>query len=68
MTGPAKIGHICTQNLALFLNFNSQYLMKYKSYDNKMLKAYSQINTKAEKVYKEYHKHRPRNVPFSEHV
>ena len=52
VTGPAKIGHICTQNLALFLNFNSQYLMKYKSYDNEILKAYSQINKKAEKVYR----------------
>ena len=52
VTGPAKIGHICTQNLALFLNFNSQYLMKYKSYDNEILKAYSQMNKKAEKLYR----------------
>ena len=52
VTRPAKIGHICTQNLALFLNFNSQYLMTYKSYDNEILKAYSQMNKKAEKVYR----------------
>ena len=52
VTGPAKIGHICTQNLALFLNFNSQYLMKYKSYDNEILNAYSQMNKKAEQVYR----------------
>ena len=52
MTGPAKIGHICTQNLALLLNFNSQYLMKYKSYDNETLKAYLQMNKKAETVYR----------------
>ena len=49
VTGPAKIGHIYTQNLALFLNFNSQYLMKYKSYDNEILKAGLQMNKKAEK-------------------
>ena len=52
VTGPAKIGHICTQNLAIFLNFNLQYLMKYKSYDNEILKAYLQMNKKAEKVYR----------------
>ena len=43
--------------------------MKYKSYDNEILKAYSQMNKKAEKFIElEYHKHRPRQVPFSEHV
>ena len=34
VTGPARMGHICTQNLALFLNFNLQYLFKYKYRDN----------------------------------
>ena len=44
VTGPAKIGHICTQNFALFLNFNLQYLLKYKSYDNELSIPYLQIN------------------------
>ena len=26
VTGPTKIGHICTQNLSNFLNFSSLYL------------------------------------------
>ena len=26
VTGPVKIGHICTQNLPNFLNFNLLYL------------------------------------------
>ena len=41
VTGPAKIGHICTQNLASFLNFNLQYLLKYKYYDNEICMSYS---------------------------
>ena len=41
--GPAKIG---TQNMALFLNFNLYYLLKYKSYDNEIFIPYSQINKK----------------------
>ena len=52
VTGPAKIGHICTQNIALFLNFNLQYLSKYECYDIKMLMPYSQINKKASKSYR----------------
>ena len=52
VTGPAKIGHIYTQYLALFLNFNLQYLLKYKSYDHKLFMPYSQINRKAHKVYR----------------
>ena len=44
MTGPAKIGHICTQNLALFLNFNLQYLLQYEGYDNKIFIPYSQMS------------------------
>ena len=45
--GPAKIG---TQNMALFLNFNLHYLLKYKSYDNKIFIPYSQINKKAKRT------------------
>ena len=41
VTGPAKIGHICTQNLALFLNFNLQYLLKCKCYYNEIFMPYS---------------------------
>ena len=52
VTGPAKIGHICTQNFALFLKFNLQYLLKYKSYDNEIFMPYSHINKKARKVYR----------------
>ena len=52
VTGPAKIGHICTQILTLFLNFNLQYLLKYKCYDNEIFMPYSQINKKAKKVYR----------------
>ena len=44
VTGPAKIGHICTQNFALILKFNLQYLLKYKSYDNEIFMPYLQIN------------------------
>ena len=36
VTGTVKIGHICTQNLDIFLNFNLQYPLKYKSYDNEI--------------------------------
>ena len=70
VTGPAKIGHICTQNFALFSKFNLQYLLKYKSYDNEISMPYSQINKKARKVYRiyEYLKCRSRKVPFSEYV
>ena len=46
------IGHICTQNLALFLNFNLQYLLKYKCYYNAIFMPYSQINKQAQKVYR----------------
>ena len=52
VTRPANIGHICTQNLALFLNFNLQYLLKYKIYDNEIIMPYSQINKKLMKVYR----------------
>ena len=52
MTRPAKIGHICTQNLIMFLNFNLQYLLKYKHYYNEIFMPYSQINKKAKKVYR----------------
>ena len=52
VTGPAKIGHIYTQNLTLFVNLNLQYLLKYKCYYNQTLMSYSQINKKAKKVYK----------------
>ena len=52
VTEPAKIKHICTQNLALFLNFNLQYLMKYKYYDNEIFIPYSQINNKSNKIYR----------------
>ena len=52
VTGPAKIGHTCTQNLALFLNFNFQYLLKYKGYGNKMFIPYSQINKKVNEFYR----------------
>ena len=47
-----KIGPICTQNLALFLNFNLQYFLKYISYDDEIFMPYSQIHKKAEKVYR----------------
>ena len=52
VTGPAKIGHIRTQKFALFLNFNLQYLLKYKSYDNETSVLNSQINKKARKVHR----------------
>ena len=52
VTGPAKIGHICTPNLTLFLNFNLQYLLKYKHYYYENLMPYSHINKKAQKVYR----------------
>ena len=69
VTGPAKIGHICTQNFALFLNFNLQYLLKYKSYDNEILMPYSRSVKKQGKFTElEYCKHKPRKIPFSEHV
>ena len=44
VTGPAKIGHICTQNLTIVLNFNLQYLLKDECYDNEIFMSYSQIN------------------------
>ena len=47
-----KIGHICTQNLALFLNFNLQYLLQFISYDNEISMPNSKINKKANKVYR----------------
>ena len=40
VAGPAKIGHIGTQNVALFLNFYLQYLLKYKGYYNKIFMPY----------------------------
>ena len=52
VTGSAKIGHICTQKLALFFNFNLQYLLKYKRYSINILMPYSQINKKASKSYR----------------
>ena len=52
MTEPTKIGHICTQNLALFLDFNLQYLMMFTSYDNEIFMPSSHINKKASKVYR----------------
>ena len=52
VTEPAKIGHICTQNLALFLNFNLQYLLKYKCYYNEIFMPYSQFHKKVKKVYR----------------
>ena len=52
VTGPAKIRHICTHNLALFLNFNLQYLLKHEWYDNKIFMSYSQINKKVNKSYR----------------
>ena len=52
VTGPAIIGHICTQNLALFLNFNLQYLLKDECYDNEIFMSYSQINKKVNKIYR----------------
>ena len=52
VTRPAKIGHICTQNLALFLYFNLQYLLMYRSYDNDIFKPCSQSNKKAKKIYR----------------
>ena len=52
VTGPAKIGHICTQNLALFFNFNSQYLLKYTCYYNEISLTYSPINKKIKKIYR----------------
>ena len=51
-TGPAKIGHICTQNWTSFLNFNLQYLLKYKCYDNDSFMPYSPINKKGTKLYR----------------
>ena len=51
VTVPAKIGQICTQKVAIFLNFNLRYLLKYKSYDNEIFVPYSQINKKAKTVY-----------------
>ena len=50
VTEPVKTGHICKENLALFLNFNLQYLLKYKHYDNEIFLPYSQINKKAKTV------------------
>ena len=52
VTGPAKIGHICTHNLASFLNFNLQYFLKYTCYDNEIFIPYSQINKKVNKSYR----------------
>ena len=52
VTGPAKIGHICTQNFVLFLSFNLQYLLKYIHYYNEIFMLYSLINVKAIKVYR----------------
>ena len=40
VTRPAKIGHICTQNLALFLKCNLQYLLKYECYDHEIFMPY----------------------------
>ena len=51
VTGPAKIGHICT-NLALILNFNLQYLLKYEYYDNEIFMPYSHINKQVNKSYR----------------
>ena len=65
VTGPAKIGHICTQNLALFLNFNLQYLLKYKCYCNEIFMPYLQTIRKQRKFTEhEYHKHRPKSTIF----
>ena len=36
VTGHAKIGHICAQEFGLIFNFNLQYLLKCKSYDNEI--------------------------------
>ena len=52
VTGHAKIRHICTQNLSLFLNFNVQYLLKYKCYYNAIFIPYLQINKKTKKAYR----------------
>ena len=52
VTGPAKIGYFCTQNLALFLKFNLQYLLKYKYYDNDIFMTNSKINKKVKKIYR----------------
>ena len=41
VTGPAKIGHICTQSLALFMKFNLQYLLKLKCYYIEIFMPYS---------------------------
>ena len=68
VTWPAKIGHICTRNLTLFLNFSLQYLSNYKCYYNEIFIPYSQINNKKKFTEREYNKHRPRKVLFSEHV
>ena len=69
VTGPAKIGHICTQNFALFLNFNLQYLLKYKIYDNEMLMLIHKSIRKQRKFTElEYLKHRSSKLPFSEHL
>ena len=46
VTGPARIRHICTHNLALFLNFNLQYLLKYKCYGNEIFMPYLKIKVK----------------------
>ena len=62
---PAKIGNIYTQNLALFLNFNLQYLLKDKCYDNEVLMSYSQINKKVKQcTAHDYLKHKPRKALF----
>ena len=52
VTGPATIGHPCTQNLALCLKFNLLYLLKYECYDNEIFMPYSQINRKVTKSYR----------------
>ena len=52
VTGPVKIGHICTQNLALFLNLNLQYRLKHTCYYNEIFMPYTQINKKAKTVYR----------------
>ena len=38
------------QSLALFLNFNLQYLLKYGRYDNEIFVLYLQINKKAKSL------------------
>ena len=67
MTGPGKIGHICKQNLALFLTLTYNiFLSSYKAMTTKCLHLiHKSIRKQTKFTELEY---RRRKVPFSEGV